>query len=142
MRDSPGRYAFRGVVAAMAMTGLRKVTEGLGLLEETPPEAIAEQTGLLTGVLRRVPPEHHAEAVEFAHWAYGAAGGVVFGLIVPPRLHTRRAGVVYGLGTWALFETVVVPALGISFAGRKTVSSRIFLALDHALYGVVVAGEQ
>jgi hypothetical protein len=32
----------RGAVAAMAMSALRWVTTGLGLLEQTPPDAIAD----------------------------------------------------------------------------------------------------
>ena len=43
----------RGTVAAMAMTGVRQVTTGLGLVEQTPPAAIIKQ--------REVPP---ASAVE------------------------------------------------------------------------------
>ena len=35
------RGGARGAVAAMAMTGMRRVTTGLGLLERTPPDALA-----------------------------------------------------------------------------------------------------
>jgi hypothetical protein len=137
-----GRYAFRGAVAAMAMTGLRKVTEGLGLLEETPPEQIARDTPLLRPLLDRVPAEYHAEVIEFAHWAYGAGGGVLFGLVVPERRQTRQAGIAYGLVTWAFFETGLVPLLGLTHGDDKEISSRVFVALDHVLYGILVAGEQ
>lgn len=34
--------AIRGTVAAMAMTGMRRVSLGLGLVEETPPEELVE----------------------------------------------------------------------------------------------------
>ena len=37
------RSTLRGVVGSMAMTGMRKVTENLGLIEETPPKAIFRQ---------------------------------------------------------------------------------------------------
>ncbi|MCA1702214.1 MAG: hypothetical protein LC808_02655, partial [Actinobacteria bacterium] len=33
----------RGTVAAMTMTALRQVTTGLGLVEQTPPDAILKQ---------------------------------------------------------------------------------------------------
>ena len=35
--------AARGGVGAMAMTGMRVITTELGLLEQTPPQAIARQ---------------------------------------------------------------------------------------------------
>ena len=35
--------AARGVVGAMAMTGMRVMTTELGLLEQTPPEAVSRQ---------------------------------------------------------------------------------------------------
>jgi hypothetical protein len=35
--------AIRGTVAAMAMTGMRRVSVGLGLVEETPPEELVEE---------------------------------------------------------------------------------------------------
>lgn len=43
----------RGVVAAMAMTGMRQVTTGLGLVEQTPPDAVFKQRA--PGVLVRMP---------------------------------------------------------------------------------------
>lgn len=137
-----GRYAFRGVVAAMAMTGLRKITTGFGLIEEPPPDQIAKDTPLLTPLLDRVPAEHRAEMIELVHWAYGAGGGVLFGLLVPQRLQTRRAGIAYGLATWAFFETGLVPLLGLTHGDDKEISSRVFVALDHVVYGILVAGEQ
>src|SRR5918992_2551412 len=45
--------AVRGVVAAMAMTGMRQVTTGLGLVEQTPPDAILKQRAF--GPLIRFP---------------------------------------------------------------------------------------
>jgi hypothetical protein len=37
----------RGVVAAMVMTGLRQVTTGIGLVDQTPPDAILKQRASL-----------------------------------------------------------------------------------------------
>jgi hypothetical protein len=47
------RGLVRGTVAAMAMTGVRQVTTGLGLVEQTPPEAIIKQRA--PGLLVRMP---------------------------------------------------------------------------------------
>ena len=127
------------MVGAMAMTGMRRVTTGLGLLERPPPEAIAKDAPIFANLVRRLPPESRQEVIELAHWAYGAAGGAAYELLTPDGLRrTRWAGPVYGLALWAFFETALVPLLGLRHAKRRTVTSRIFVAADHLLYGVVV----
>lgn len=60
-----GHAGARGVVAAMAMSGLRRLTTGLGLIQEEPPEQIAREG--VPGLLERVPPDLRAEAIELAH---------------------------------------------------------------------------
>jgi len=122
----------RGVVAAIAMSGVRSLTTGLGLVRMTPPEEIG--THGAAPLLARVPPERRAAALELAHWSYGGLGGAVFGALP---LRGRTAGVVYGLGLWALFEAVVAPALGAPGRERPA-SERLALAADHVLYGLVL----
>ncbi|MBA3787687.1 MAG: hypothetical protein H0X21_03215 [Actinobacteria bacterium] len=135
------RDAARGVVAAMAMTGFRRLSVGLGLLEETPPEVMAEQAKVLRPVLERVPERLRGEAVELGHWLYGAAGGAVYGALVRPRLRGRWVGPAYGLAIWAAFETGLVPLLGLEHTEERKIVSRLLVAADHILYGVIVAGE-
>lgn len=131
------RASARGMVAAMGMSGVRSVTANLGLLEKPPPQKIIERDG--PALLQRLGEEHRAVAAELAHWAYGTAGGAVFGLF-PARVRTHRlAGPVYGLAIWLGFETVIAPLLGVQH-GEGPVRNRIVLSLDHVLYGVVVAG--
>ena len=120
----------------MAMTGMRRLTTGLGLVREPPPEAIARE-GLPT-LLRRVPVENRDEAVELAHWAYGAAGGAVYGSLPPALRRGLWSGAVYGLGVWVLFEAVVAPLLGVDRRDRKT-TERVAIAADHVLYGAIIA---
>lgn len=137
-RREPFRAAARGLVAAMAMSGLREVTTGLGWLERTPPDKIVkEQAPLLMAPLAR---EHQQVAVQVAHWAYGAAAGFAYGLL-PGRLRrSRLAGPAYGMATLAVYELGIAPALGVQVAQRRTVMSRLMLVTDHLLYGAVVAG--
>ena len=71
--------AVRGVVAAAAMTGMRVFTVSVGIVEQTPPQAIVKQRA--RGVIRHVPRKRRRAAVELLHWGYGAAGGLVFGLL-------------------------------------------------------------
>jgi hypothetical protein len=132
--------AARGAVGAMAMTGMRVMTTELGLLEQTPPQAISRQRARgLRGLLRRAPPRQRTGLVEGAHWAFGAGGGAAFGAL--PRAVRRRrwAGPIYGLVIWLGFELGIAPALGLSQSKRLRPIDRLALAADHVLYGVVLS---
>ena len=124
----------------MAMTGIRRVSTGLGLVEKTPPRAVAEQAPLIRGLLKRLPPDRRDEAIELAHWTYGAIGGVGYATL-PQRIRMNRwSGVAYGLAVWAIYEAGVVPVLGLEHVREKTIVSRALIAADHALYGAVLGG--
>jgi hypothetical protein len=139
-RAGPGELAhatLRGAVAAMAMTGMRAFTVDLGIVEESPPHAIFRQRA--RGLLRKVPRGRRRATIELAHWGYGAAGGLAFGLL-PAKLRRRAwAGPVYGLLTWTGFEAGVAPALGLTQATQLRVGERAALAVDHLLYGLVLS---
>ena len=127
--------AARGAVGAMAMTGFRRVTTGLGLVEATPPERIAHEA--VPRLVSRVPPERRNEAIELAHWGFGAAAGALYGAL-PYRLRVRRwVGPLYGLAIWAGFEFALRRLLGISGPRRKP-QERAAVAVDHLLYGAIV----
>ena len=130
------RASARGIVAAMAMTGMRKVTTGLGLLHQTPPEEVAEHG--LPHLFDRIDPEYRAEAIELAHWAFGAFAGAAYGFL--PRAIRRHvwAGPAYGLASWTLFERVLTPVLGLRPAHHRTLSERAVTAADHVLYGAII----
>jgi hypothetical protein len=130
--------AARGAVGAMAMSGMRRLTAGLGLVEKEPPEALAEAS-VAGRFLTRLPVERRDDAIELAHWTFGAVGGAAFSALAPPAFR-RRLGPFYGLAIWAAFETVVAPLLGFPHAKRRTVASRTFIAADHLLYGASVGG--
>jgi hypothetical protein len=131
------RAGARGLVAAMAMTGTRRVTQNLGLLPKSPPEAIVGDAAPTSGL----SDEQREVVIELAHWAYGAGAGAAFGLI-PARLRYHvAAGPLYGLAIWLLFELGMAPLLGVQYAEERRVAGRLVLALDHVLYGVVVGGQ-
>ena len=133
-----GRAFARGVIAAMAMSGLRKATTGLGLVERIPPERVASEA--TPALVRRIPPERRDAVVELAHWGYGGLGGAAFGLL--PALVRRQgwAGPVYGAAVWLGYELCVAPILGLHRQKEPAVSERAALVADHVLDGVVVAG--
>ncbi len=136
----------RGTVAAMTMTAVRQVTTGLGLVDQTPPDAILKQRAL--GPLVRLPGLAHFVAtrqvalVELAHWAYGAGGGAAFALLPRSVLRSRWAGPGYGVATWAAFEATIAPVLGLDQAAKIRAVERLMFAGDHVLYGVVLAGDR
>lgn len=128
--------AGRGAVAAMAMSGMRIFTVGVGLVEQTPPQAIAKQKA--RGLLRHVPRGRRRAAIELFHWTYGAGGGTAFALL-PDGLRRRPyAGPAYGLLVWLSFELGVAPMLGLRQAEKLRLADRAGLAADHLLYGLVL----
>ena len=124
-----------GVVAAMAMTGMRSLTKGLGIVRLTPPEELGRH-GAGAPLLRRAAPERRGAALELAHWTYGALGAAAYSF-APPRAHrSKTAGAAYGLALWALFEAVIAPVAGAD--RERPVAERLALAADHVLYGLVL----
>jgi hypothetical protein len=129
-----------GTVGAMAMTGMRVITSELGLVEQTPPQALRHQRARgVRALLRRAPRRQHRGLIEAGHWAFGAAGGAAFGAL--PREVRRRpwAGPMYGLVVWLGFELGIAPALGLSQSKRLRLVDRLALAADHLLYGLVLS---
>jgi len=142
-RDAPGglRLGARGVLAAMAMTGIRQVTTGLGLVKQTPPDAIAHQEAW--ELLARLPEPRRRAVIEAAHWGYGGVAGLAFGVVVPVALRrSRLAGAAYGLAMWAVFQAGIARVLDLPHQERDSIHERLALAADHLFYGALIAGPQ
>jgi hypothetical protein len=131
-------FTARGVVGAMAMSGLRRLTRALGLVTETPPESVLGRTA--PRVFNRLPVRRRPVLVELAHWAYGAAGGAAYGALPASWRERAWAGPAYGLVVWTLFEGGIAPVLGISRRPSHTRVEAAALLVDHLLYGAVEAG--
>jgi hypothetical protein len=129
--------ALRGAIAAMSMSGMRTLTNRLGLVEETPPEMITREKA--PEIVSRLSPARRDAVIVLLHWAYGAGGGAVFGAL-PDRLRRKPwAGPIYGLVLWLGFETVLGPVLGLHMRRERPVTERAALAFDHLLYGAVLS---
>jgi hypothetical protein len=129
--------AFRGVVAAMAMVGVRKFAEQLGIIHEDPPARVARKQA--KGLLRRVPRRRRGAVVELVHWAMGGAFGLVFGLL-PEAIRLRAwAGPAYGFLVWLGFDTVAAPALGLKQRRWPGGKERAVFVVDHVLFGLVLS---
>jgi len=129
--------ALRGGVAAMAMTGMRAFTVDLGIVEQTPPEAIVKQKA--RGLIRRVPRGRRRATIELAHWGYGAAGGAAFAALPEGVRRRGWAGPIYGFVVWLGFEVALAPALGLTQSKKLRLAERVALAIDHLLYGLVLS---
>ena len=129
--------ALRGTVAAAAMSGVRNVTKGLGLVDQTPPEAIAKQSA--RGLLRKVPWYRRTAAVELMHWGVGAGGGLVFGMLPDDVRRKPWAGPAYGMAVLLVYQLGIAPALGLSHARRPRLNEQIAFVADHLVYGFALS---
>ena len=129
--------AIRGVIGAAAMSGMRELTVGLGLVEEPPPRAIARQQA--KALFHLAPRKKRHAAVELMHWGYGAAAGAMFGLLPEELRHKRWFGPVYGVVLWFGFEAVQAPLMGLDQAHKARPVERLALVADHILYGFVLS---
>ena len=127
----------RGVIAAMAMTGLRAFTISVGWVDEPPPKAILRQKS--KGRFRMAPKKKRRAIQELMHWAYGATGGAVFAALPDPIKKRAWFGPIYGVLLWASFEFVQAPLMDLKQAKRVRLLERPALILDHLLYGLVLS---
>jgi hypothetical protein len=129
--------ALRGAIAAMAMTGMREFTQSVGIVEQTPPQAIVKQRA--RGWIRQVPKKRRRAALEALHWSYGAAGGLAFAALPDGVRRRAWAGPLYGLVVWLGFELGLAPLLGLKQAYQGRPVERAALAVDHLLYGFLLS---
>jgi hypothetical protein len=129
--------SLRGAIAAAAMTGMRAFTVDVGLVDQTPPQAIAKQRA--RGLLRRIPRGRRRAAIEVAHWSYGAVGGAAYAVLPEPVRRQSWSGPAYGLLVWVGFELCLAPMLGLKQAKKQRPVERAALAADHLLYGLVLS---
>lgn len=75
-----------------------------------------------------------------AHYAFGAAMGIVYAVLAPriPALQRGR-GTLYGALIWAAADEGLMPALGLSRGPRQlTAHTHVYALSGHLLYGAAV----
>jgi hypothetical protein len=117
----------RGVIGAMAMTGLRVFATHAGLIREDPPARL----------VRKRRGRRPRWIVELVHWAMGGMLGILYGLLPEPLRRRPWLGPVYGLLAWLGFDAVVSPALGLERNWPKGRERAVFV-VDHLLFGFVL----
>jgi hypothetical protein len=129
------RYLARGVLGAMAMTGVRQLTADLGLVRSTPPEMLAKHAR----GLRRIPKTRRTAVVVLLHWTVGASGGIGYALLPESVRRARWSGPVWGVAIWAVFDAAIGPLLGVKKGDWPNARERAALIGDHVLYGLVLS---
>jgi hypothetical protein len=128
--------AFRGLVGAMAMTGLRMFAAHAGLIREDPPSRLAHKAG--GGLLEAVPRKRRRMVVELVHWSMGATFGAIFGLLPDSWRRRRWSGPAYGILVWLGFDAGVAPLLGLRAQEWPLARERGIFLTDHVLFGLVL----
>ena len=119
----------RGVIGAMAMTGVRVFAQHAGLIREDPPSRLVRKRSGGQGRWK----------VELVHWGMGGVAGIVYALL-PDRIRQRAwSGPLYGLLVWLGFDAVVAPALGLTARDWPKGRERAVFVADHLLYGFVLS---
>jgi uncharacterized membrane protein YagU involved in acid resistance len=127
----------RGIVGAMAMTGVRHLASEARMIREDPPARMARKQA--QGLLRSVPRRRRGAAVELIHWAMGAVFGLVFGLLPESMRMKAWAGPAYGFLVWLGFETMAAPALGLKQRRWPHGKERTVFVIDHLLFGLILS---
>jgi uncharacterized membrane protein YagU involved in acid resistance len=127
---------FRGIVGAMAMTGVRQFASEARVIREDPPARMARKQA--KGVLRTVPKRKRGAVVELVHWLMGGVFGLVFGLLPEPIRMKAWAGPAYGFLVWLGFETMAAPALGLKQRRWPHGKERLIFVADHLLFGLIL----
>jgi uncharacterized membrane protein YagU involved in acid resistance len=127
---------FRGVVGAMAMTGIRQCASQAQVIRDDPPARMARKQG--KGLLRTVPRQKRGAVVELIHWVTGALFGLVFGLLPESIRMKAWAGPAYGFLVWLGFETMAAPAMGLKQRRWPHGKERFIFLIDHLLFGLIL----
>jgi hypothetical protein len=128
---------FRGIVGAMAMTGVRQFASQARIIRDDPPARMARKQA--KGLLRRVPRSRRGAVVELIHWAMGAVFGLLFGLLPEAVRMKAWAGPAFGFLVWLGFETAAAPALGLKQRRWPHGAERTVFLVDHLLFGLVLS---
>lgn len=126
-----------GAAATMAMSAVMLASQRAGFLSKQPPERVVERGADAVGV---EPDETAVDvAASVSHVAFGAVGGLVFGLLRPrlPAIPPEATALAWGLVIWAGSYFGWVPALRIVPAPTEDRPGRAWtMALAHVVYGV------
>jgi hypothetical protein len=129
--------AMRGVIGALAMSGVRAFASDLGLIGKTPPEELAEEPE--GPLLPRLSEGQRGAAVRSLHLAVGAVGGIGYGVLPDLVRQKGWSGPLWGLVIWAGYDAGVAPLLGLTPSRSIDAKERATFVADHLLYGYILS---
>jgi uncharacterized membrane protein YagU involved in acid resistance len=147
---SHSNSALRGAVAGFAATApMTVVMEALRTAlpaeqhRRMPPREVVDRTidktVEQTGQGAELDRKDRIALATVAHFAFGAAAGALYGVLVDSRRSSALTGVVYGLGVWAVAYGVGLPSLGLHpAAARDTTDRNEVLVASHVVWGAVL----
>ena len=133
--------ALAGVMGTVVMTIPILASQRLHLLHTPPPVEISANVARRTWLLP--DRSHRAFPVVWigAHLGYGATCGIVYRLVRRFLPRSRPlAGLVFGLGVWAVNYLGVVPALRLyPWPADDSRPRQIVMIVAHGIFGVTIA---
>lgn len=134
--------ALGGVGGTLALSGLRWLMFGAGLVHKTAPEQVVarlDELGLLGGISSR---ERRVLTV-LAHYVYGVSTGLCLGLLRRRRggaVEEASVGAALGVLSWGAGWSSWLPLAGVHSPPWKRDTPRALLPIvDHAFFGLVWA---
>jgi uncharacterized membrane protein YagU involved in acid resistance len=101
-----------------------------------PPRLITRQLAGEAGVAHQLDDSETKALTLAAHFGYGAAMGVIYSAITPPKWTGPTTGIAFGLGVWAGSYLGALPALGILTPATEHPARRNLLMIAaHVVWG-------
>ncbi len=132
--------AVAGGVATTLMTIFMKASQWTGLYrDEIPPEKITKRALRFVGLGGRMNNASETALTGVAHWAFGMAGGAVFGVLhrflrlpISAPIH----GLIFGLLVWFVSYMGWIPALRLLRHPKDQRRDQALMpVLAHVVYG-------
>lgn len=151
MRDSTDtlvRGALAGAAGTAVMTLMMRKAAPKMIPEEMrpdefPPKKVVEWAEEQAGEPHALTESQEMRAAMGAHFAYGSGSGAVYGLLrdtVLDRLPAPLAGMMFGVGLWAIGFEGWMPALGVQEATHeKSPKKWPMPVMSHMIYGATTA---
>ena len=137
-KDRAVTGAVGGFGATVVLSGLREAWSRMGLVFDTAPMQVVDRVEE-TGLVGDLSPVGHRLLTVVAHFAYGTATGVVFGLLRRERggpAEEAAVGSALGILAWGAGWATWLPLSGIHKAPWTQRTPRVLLpVIDHAVFG-------
>jgi len=105
-----------------------------------PPEIITEELAHRTHVRWHINKKQVKAATVVSHFGYGAAMGVLYGLLFKKvSLPSSVKGVLFGLVVWVASYLGLLPLIGMSESGQREPGKRnLMMIAAHAVWGTTM----